>query len=103
MEARDPDDEKHCHPLQQHVISRCIEMWSNPGEVVLTPFMGVGSEVYAAVLHNRKGIGIELKETYYNQSLKNVPLGIQHRIEGDTNLLFSDEDLEEKEFESDAE
>jgi len=96
MEARDPDDEKHCHPLQQHVISRCIEMWSNPGENILTPFMGVGSEVYAAVLHERKGIGIELKETYYNQALKNVPLGIQHRLEEDTNMLFDEDDLLEE-------
>lgn len=70
--ARDDEDEKHVHPLQLDVIDRCIALWSNPGEVVLTPFMGVGSEVYAAVAHGRKGIGIELKDTYYRQAVKNI-------------------------------
>jgi DNA modification methylase len=70
--ARDEEDEKHVHPLQLDVIERCLVLWSNPGETILTPFMGVGSEVYGAVISGRKGIGIELKETYYNQALKNV-------------------------------
>ena len=70
--ARDDEDEKHVHPLQLDVIDRCLALWSNPGEVVLTPFMGVGSEVYAAVASGRKGIGIELKDTYYRQAVKNV-------------------------------
>ena len=70
--ARDSDDEKHVHPLQLDVIDRCVELWSNPGEVVLTPFMGVGSEVYAAVLAGRNGIGVELKESYYRQAVRNV-------------------------------
>lgn len=71
-EARDPDDEKHVHPLQLDVIDRCLTLWSNPGETVLTPFMGVGSEVYAAVAMGRKGVGVELKPTYYNQAVKNI-------------------------------
>lgn len=71
-EARDPDDEKHVHPLQLDVIERCLVLWSNPGETVFTPFMGVGSEVYAAVLNGRRGVGVELKETYYRQAVKNV-------------------------------
>ena len=54
------------------MIDRCIVLWSNPGEVVLTPFMGVGSEVYGAICAGRRGVGIELKESYYNQALKNV-------------------------------
>lgn len=71
-EARDSEDEKHVHPLQLDVIDRCLVLWSNPGENILTPFMGVGSEVYAAVCANRRGIGIELKGSYFNQAKKNV-------------------------------
>lgn len=70
--ARDQDDERHVHPLQLDVIERAVVMWSNPGETVLTPFMGVGSEVYGAVLNGRRAIGIELKESYYKQALRNL-------------------------------
>lgn len=70
--AKDDEDEKHVHPLQLDVIERACVMWSNPGEVVLTPFMGVGSEVYGAVLNGRKGIGVELKASYYRQAKLNV-------------------------------
>ena len=71
-ESKDEDDEKHIHPLQLDVINRIVELYSNPGETILTPFMGVGSEVYGAVMLERKAIGIELKESYYNQSVKNL-------------------------------
>ena len=71
-ESREPDDERHVHPLQLDVIERACVLWSNPGEVVLTPFMGVGSEVYGAVKNGRKGIGIELKSSYYKQAVKNL-------------------------------
>ena len=71
-EARDEEDEKHVHPLQLDVIDRIVVLWSNPGERVLTPFMGVGSEVYGAVSAGRYGIGIELKPSYYAQALKNL-------------------------------
>jgi len=70
--ARDSEDEKHVHPLQLDVIDRVIVLRSNPGETVLTPFMGVGSEVYSALCAGRKGIGIELKPSYYRQAEKNV-------------------------------
>jgi hypothetical protein len=70
--ARDEKDEKHVHPLQLDVIDRCLVLWSNPGERVLTPFMGVGSEVYAAVRNGRLGVGIELKPSYYRQAIKNL-------------------------------
>jgi DNA modification methylase len=70
--ARDKEDEKHVHPLQLDVIDRVLTLWSNPGETVLTPFMGVGSEVYGAVLNGRRGVGIELKASYYRQALRNV-------------------------------
>lgn len=70
--ARDDKDERHMHPLQLDVIERICVLYSNPGETVLTPFMGVGSEVYGAVLNNRRGVGIELKDTYYNQAVKNL-------------------------------
>lgn len=72
QEARDPEDEKHVHPLQLDVIERCIVLWSNPGEIVLTPFMGVGSEVYGAVTLGRRGIGVELKPSYYRQAILNI-------------------------------
>lgn len=71
-EARDSEDEKHVHPLQLDVIERVLVLWSNPGETVLTPFMGVGSEVYSAVRAGRRGIGIELKPSYYRQAEKNI-------------------------------
>jgi DNA modification methylase len=71
-EARDSEDEKHVHPLQLDVIDRCVVLFSNPSETVLTPFMGVGSEVYSPVLMGRRGLGIELKPSYYRQAVKNV-------------------------------
>ena len=71
-DGKDEDDEKHVHPLQLDVIDRIITLYSNPGEVVLTPFAGVGSEVYSPVSQGRKAIGIELKESYYKQMLKNL-------------------------------
>jgi DNA modification methylase len=70
-EARDVEDEKHLHPLQLDVIDRCVTLWCNPGEVVLTPFMGVGSEVFSPVRMGRKAIGIELKPTYFRQAVRN--------------------------------
>lgn len=71
-EAREDEDEKHLHPLQLDVIERCVVLWSNPGETVLTPFMGVGSEVCGAVANGRRGVGIELKPSYFRQAIKNV-------------------------------
>ena len=70
--ARESDDEKHLCPLQLDVIERACVLWSNPGEVVFTPFMGVGSEVYGAVMNGRKGLGVELKTAYYNQAVRNL-------------------------------
>lgn len=70
--SRDEEDERHVHPLQLDVIDRCLVLWSNPGETILTPFMGVGSEVYSAVSNGRRGVGIELKESYYRQAVRNV-------------------------------
>ncbi len=70
--ARDPEDQAHISPLQLDVIERCIDLWSNPGDTVLTPFLGIGSEVYAAVAAGRRGIGFELKPTYYRQASRNV-------------------------------
>lgn len=72
IEARDHEDEKHVHPLQLDVIERCVEMWTNPGETVLTPFMGVGSEVYGAVVNGRRGVGCELKASYFRQAVRNL-------------------------------
>ena len=70
--SKDKDDESHVHPLQLDVIDRVLTLWSNPGETVLTPFLGVGSEAYGAVINGRKGIGMELKESYYRQAVRNM-------------------------------
>lgn len=70
--SRDENDEKHVHPLQLDVIERVVQLWSNPGETVLTPFMGVGSEVFGAVQAGRRGIGFELKPSYWNQAVRNL-------------------------------
>lgn len=82
-EAGEPDDERHVHPLQLDVIERTIALRSNPDEVVLTPFMGVGSEVYGALINRRKGIGIELKTSYYRQALDNCYSAITAEIDND--------------------
>ncbi len=87
-EAKDEEDEKHIHPLQLDVIERCIVLWSNPGEIVWTPFMGVGSEVYQAVKLGRKGLGAELKLSYYNQSVKNIKTAKEKTIENTQLTLF---------------
>ena len=70
--ARDEKDEKHICPLQLDTIERLIHLYSNVGDTVLTPFMGIGSEVYQAVKMDRKGIGFELKESYYDLAKKNL-------------------------------
>lgn len=71
-DSREEDDEKHVHPLQLDVIDRLVELYSNQGEVVLTPFMGVGSEVFSPVSLGRKAIGIELKDSYFKQAIINL-------------------------------
>lgn len=69
--CRDEKDEKHICPLQLSVIRRAIDLWSNPGETVLTPFMGIGSEAYVALERKRRAIGIELKPAWFEQAVKN--------------------------------
>ncbi len=76
--SKDPDDEKHIHPLQLDVIERIIILWSNPDEIIFTPFMGIGSEVYGALINGRRGIGIELKSSYYKQAHKNIEEAMNH-------------------------
>lgn len=70
--AREHDDERHICPLQLEVIRRGIDLWTNPGDTVLTPFAGIGSEVYVAVEMGRKGVGVELKSSYYQQAIRNL-------------------------------
>jgi hypothetical protein len=89
-EARDSDDEKHVHPLQLDVIDRVVVLRSNPGETVFTPFMGVGSEVYSALLAGRNAIGVELKPSYYRQAQKNVESAYQGRRDGEQEALRLD-------------
>lgn len=70
--ARDKDDEKHIAPLQLGTVERCIKLYSNPGETILTPFLGIGTEAYQAIRFGRKAIGIELKESYFRVAVKNL-------------------------------
>lgn len=70
--AREHNDERHICPLQLQVISRGIDLWSNPNDVILSPFAGIGSEGYQALKMGRKFIGFELKQSYYNQSVRNL-------------------------------
>lgn len=96
--GRDPDDEKHVHPLQLDVIERIVILRSNPGETVLTPFMGVGSEIYGALLNGRKGIGIELKASYYKQAVKNVRAAVVERDREQAPLFAGATDGEDPTF-----
>lgn len=86
MPARDEKDEKHICPLQLDTIQRAVNLWSNRGDVVLTPFMGIGSEVYQSILEGRKGIGFELKESYFNEAVNNIKVA---EAKVNEELLFS--------------
>lgn len=91
-QAKQGEDEKHVHPLQLDVIERAVVMWTNPGETVLTPFMGVGSEVYGAVALGRKAVGIELKPAYYHQAVMNLGDLVSKQADEptDTEVLFNE-------------
>ena len=80
-EAKEDDEERHVCPLQLDCIDRCLDLWSNPGDTILSPFMGIGSEVYESVTKGRKAIGIELKETYYRQAVR-VMKSLDLQIDG---------------------
>lgn len=103
-DERENPEERHCCPLQLDVIERCLSLWSNPSDVMLTPFMGVGSEVFQAVRMGRKAVGTELKGTYYRQAVENIPkaylpeedelpLAINHDDDA-TNVFFGQEEAE---------
>lgn len=81
--AREHDDERHIAPLQLEVIRRGVELWTNAGEIVLSPFAGIGSEGYVSIELGRRFIGAELKESYYNQARQNLKLA------GSQNDLFA--------------
>jgi len=95
--AKEEDDEKHVHPLQLDVIERIVELYSNPSEVILTPFMGVGSEVYGAVKKGRKAIGVELKTSYYKQALRNLE-NIKYSDDENAQLILMPENDEENDY-----
>ena len=70
--AREHDDERHICPLQLEVIRRCVRLWTNPGDVVLSPYTGIGSEGYVALQEGRRFVGAELKTSYYQQAARNL-------------------------------
>jgi DNA modification methylase len=72
MSAREHDDERHICPLQLEVIRRGVELWTNPGDVVLSPFAGIGSEGHVAIKSGRRFVGVELKQSYYRQAVENL-------------------------------
>lgn len=90
--ARDEEDEKHICPLQLETIERCIRLWSNPGETVLSPFAGIGSEGYVSRRFGRKFIGIELKKSYFDIAVKHLVQANEEGLRGPT----SPNDLPEK-------
>jgi len=89
QDCKEAEDERHMHPLQLDVIERAVVLWSNPGETVLTPFAGVGSEVYGAVINSRKGIGCELKPSYWRQSVANLKDAPDSPVEEENADLFA--------------
>lgn len=80
-DSKDPEDERHVHPLQLDVIERGVQLYTNPDETVLTPFLGVGSEAYSAVKLGRKAIGAELKPSYFKQAVKNMAIATDVKTE----------------------
>jgi len=82
--AREHDDERHICPLQLEVIRRGVRLWTRPGDVVLSPFAGIGSELFVAVEQGRKAVGVELKGSYYEQAVRNL------RAASDQGCLFGE-------------
>lgn len=78
MSAREQEDERHICPLQLEVIKRAILLWTNEGDIVFTPFMGIGSEAYMALKLKRRAVGIELKESYYEVAERNVRSAVEY-------------------------
>lgn len=97
QDAKENQEERHVCPLQLDVIDRCLALWSNPGDTVLTPFMGVGSEAYGAIVNDRRATGIELKASYYRQACRNIQAAL--KIWADTVVaktpLFKESPLKE--------
>lgn len=93
--ARENPEEKHVCPLQLDAIDRCLAMWSNAGDTILSPFMGVGSEVYESVRMGRKAIGIELKPTYYRQARENMVHVNEFNLQSDTEITHADEEADD--------
>lgn len=94
-DSKEPDDEKHIHPLQLDVIERSVILYSNPDEIVLSPFAGIGSEIYGAVMNGRRGVGVELKASYYKQAIQNLAIAALGKRDGIEEDLF--ESLKEEE------
>lgn len=88
VDSKEEDDEKHVHPLQLDVIDRLVYLYTNPGETVLTPFMGVGSEVYSAVSMDRKGLGVELKSSYFKQAMLNLKTSDKRFVKVEQQSMF---------------
>lgn len=91
-DSKEEDDEKHVHPLQLDIIDRLVYLYSNPNEIVFTPFMGVGSEVYSPVSMARKAIGVELKDSYFKQAVLNLKTAKERfkKEENQLNLFTSE-------------
>lgn len=96
MQARHEDDERHIAPLQLDVIERCLELWSNEGDVILSPFTGIGSEGYVSLTRGRKFIGFELKETYFNAACKNLRVAESEYRNISRNLFSQSESGQDK-------
>ena len=81
MAAKQNEDERHIAPLQLDVIHRALQLWTNKGDIVFTPFLGIGSEIYESILLERKGIGFELKESYFELAKKNLAIALEKRMQ----------------------
>ena len=98
QDAKENQEERHVCPLQLDVIERCLTLWSNPGDIVLSPFAGVGSELYGAIINGRRAVGCELKASYYRQALRNVQLASNYKPDEGNGLAETtspDEDLDD--------
>lgn len=85
--AREQADERHICPLQLPLIERCVRLWSNPGELVLSPFAGIGSEGYVSIRHGRRFVGVELKASYWRTACENLQ-GAERQLAFDDSTLF---------------